>query len=88
MRREIWRHPLDPTILIELDLEYAPNAVGFLGPTCFGPGEPHENQDGYEKTAAIEQKSSQIQLSARTTQQHFSESTFYFSFENVEALTI
>lgn len=47
-----------------------------------------ENQDGYEKTAAIEQKSSQIQLSARTTQQHFSENTFYFCFENVEALTI
>ena len=78
MRRKIWRHPLDPTLLIELDPEYAPNAVGFLSPTCFGPDEPHENQDGYEKAAAIEQKSSLIQLSARTTQQHFGGYRSYF----------
>lgn len=41
VRREIWRHPFDPTLLIELNLENAPIAVGFLRPTCFGPGEPH-----------------------------------------------
>ena len=41
VRREIWRYPLDPMQLIGLDLEYAPDAVDFLRPTCFGPGEPH-----------------------------------------------